>query len=66
MAGDPIEYIRVVIRGVSWMSRAEQEQLRRRWCVRGKWLKHQTPPTKTDRKLGAAVRTDAKEVGRRR
>ena len=24
------------------------------------------PPTKTDRKIGAAVRTDRKEVGRRR
>ena len=25
-----------------------------------------TPPTKTDRKIGVAVRTDRKEVGRRR
>ena len=25
-----------------------------------------TPPTKTDRKLGVEVRTDAKEVGRRK
>ena len=31
----------------------------------GTMVQTPTPPTKTDRKLGAAVRTDAKEVGRR-
>ena len=32
----------------------------------GEMVQPQSPPTKTDRKLGAAVRTDRKEVGRRR
>ena len=33
----------------------------------GEMVQPQTPPpTKTDRKLGAAVRTDRKKVGRRR
>ena len=32
----------------------------------GEMVHPQTPPTKTDRKIGAAVRTDKKEVGRRR
>ena len=31
----------------------------------GEMVQPQTPPTKTDRKLGAAVRTDGKEVGAR-
>ena len=30
------------------------------------WFKHQPPPTKTGRKLGAADRPVEKEVGRRR
>ena len=35
--------------------------------MRGQWFKHHPPPpTKTDRKLGAADRTVVKEVGRRR
>ena len=29
-------------------------------------VRPRTPPTKTDRKIGAAVRTDRKEVGRRK
>ena len=32
----------------------------------GEMVQPQTPPTKTDRKLGAAFRTDGKEVGRSR
>ena len=32
----------------------------------GAMVQTPTPPTKTDRKLEAAVRTNAKEVGRRR
>ena len=32
----------------------------------GEMVQPRTPPTKTDRKIGAAVRTDRKEVGRRR
>ena len=32
----------------------------------GEMVQPRTPPTKRDRKIGAAVRTDRKEVGRRR
>ena len=32
----------------------------------GEMVQPQNPPTKTDRKIWAAVRTDRKEVGRRR
>ena len=32
----------------------------------GKMVQPRTPTTKTDRKISAAVRTDRKEVGRRR
>ena len=32
----------------------------------GEMVQPQTPPNKTDRKIGEAVRTDKKEVGRRR
>ena len=32
----------------------------------GKWSNHKPPPTKTKRNLGAVVRTEGKEVGRRR
>ena len=32
----------------------------------GEMVQKPTTPTKTDRKLGAAVRTDAKELGRSR
>ena len=34
VAGDPTEDIRVVIRVVSWMSRAEREQRQMRWWER--------------------------------
>ena len=58
MAGDPTEDIRVVIRGVSWMSRAETEITAEAAVGEGAMVQTPTPPTKTDSKLGEAVRTD--------
>ena len=67
MDRDPTEDIRVVILGVSWMSRAETEITAEAAVGEGGMVQTPTPPpTKTDRKLGVEVRTDVTEVGRRR
>ena len=66
MAGDPTEDIRVVIRGGTWMSRAETEITAEAAVGEGAMVKTPTPPHQDGHKLGAAERTNTKEVGRRR
>ena len=44
MAGDPTENIRVVIRGVSWMSQAETEITGEAAVDEGEMVKTPTPP----------------------
>ena len=46
------------------MSRAETEITAEVAVGKGEMVLTPTPPTKTDRNLGAAVKTDKKEVGR--
>ena len=45
---------------------AETEIMEEAAVREGEMVQTPTPPTKTDRKLGATDRTDAKEVGQRR
>ena len=53
-----------LVADVADMAAAETD-ITAEWTVDEKaMVQKTTPPTKTDRKLGAAVRTDAKEVGR--
>ena len=48
------------------MSQAVTDIMAEAAVGKGAMVQTPTSPTKTDRKLGAAVRTEAKEVGRRR
>ena len=65
MAGDPTEDIRVEIRSELDVAGRDVNN-GRGGGGREAMVQTPTPPTKTDRKLGAAERTDVKEVGRRR